>query len=86
MEIYFSRDAYKVACLGVTEGDWRALAMDALEVIVSMNTIHLNFIGGSIRSLDFNAVSPDLNSNFDHHRSAMHANSHLLVVSCYLRF
>ncbi|CAH3150863.1 unnamed protein product [Porites lobata] len=25
------RDAYKVACLGVTEGDWRALAMDALE-------------------------------------------------------
>ena len=60
MEIYFSRDAYKVACLGVTEGDWRALAMDALEVIVSMNTIHLNFIGGSIRSLDFNAVSQTL--------------------------
>ena len=27
-----SRDAYKVACLGVTEGDWRALAMEALEV------------------------------------------------------
>ena len=26
------RDAYKVACLGVTEGDWRALAMEALEV------------------------------------------------------
>ncbi|XP_020611190.1 intraflagellar transport protein 122 homolog isoform X2 [Orbicella faveolata] len=25
------RDAYKVACLGVTEGDWRALAMEALE-------------------------------------------------------
>lgn len=35
VEIYFSRDAYKVACLGVTEGDWRALAMDALEVICS---------------------------------------------------
>ena len=26
------RDAYKVACLGVTEGDWRALAMEALQV------------------------------------------------------
>ena len=25
------RDAYKVACLGVTDGDWRALAMAALE-------------------------------------------------------
>ncbi|XP_062523005.1 intraflagellar transport protein 122 homolog [Corticium candelabrum] len=24
-------DAYQVACLGVTEGDWRALAMEALE-------------------------------------------------------
>ena len=29
---FVSRDAYKVACLGVTEGDWRALAMEALEV------------------------------------------------------
>lgn len=25
------RDAYKVACLGVTEGDWEALAHEALE-------------------------------------------------------
>ena len=25
------RDAYKIACLGVTEGDWRILAMEALE-------------------------------------------------------
>ena len=25
------RDAYKVACLGVTDGDWRALAMASLE-------------------------------------------------------
>ncbi len=25
------REAYKVACLGVTEGDWRVLAMEALE-------------------------------------------------------
>ena len=28
-------DAYKVACLGVTDGDWRALAMAALEVRIS---------------------------------------------------
>ena len=31
-DIFVCRDAYKVACLGVTEGDWRALAMEALEV------------------------------------------------------
>ena len=30
--IFIGRNAYKVACLGVTEGDWRALAMEALEV------------------------------------------------------
>ena len=34
--IYFFRDAYKVACLGVTEGDWRALAMEALEVLINL--------------------------------------------------
>lgn len=34
--IYFFRDAYKVACLGVTEGDWRALAMEALEVLTNL--------------------------------------------------
>ena len=50
-----------------------------------MDTIHLNFIGGGIRSLDFTAVSLDLNSNFNHYRSAMHSNSQL-VVSCHLRF
>lgn len=32
IDIFYFRDAYKVACLGVTEGDWRALAMEALEV------------------------------------------------------
>ena len=26
------KEAYKVACLGVTDGDWRALAMEAMEV------------------------------------------------------
>jgi len=26
------RDAYRIACLGVTEGDWRILALEALEV------------------------------------------------------
>ena len=25
-------EAYKVACLGVTDGDWRTLAMEAMEV------------------------------------------------------
>ena len=50
-----------------------------------MDTIHLNFIGGGIGSLDFTAVSLDFNSNFNHYRSAMHSNSQL-VVSCHLRF
>ena len=27
----FFRDAYKVACLGVTDGDWEVLAHEALE-------------------------------------------------------
>ncbi len=26
------KEAYKVACLGVTDGDWRSLAMEAMEV------------------------------------------------------
>ena len=34
--IFYYRDAYKVACLGVTEGDWRALAMEALEVLMNL--------------------------------------------------
>ena len=29
--MYFYRDAYKVACLGVTDGDWETLAHEALE-------------------------------------------------------
>ena len=28
----FIREAYKIACLGVTDGDWRVLALEALEV------------------------------------------------------
>jgi hypothetical protein len=28
------KEAYKVACLGVTDGDWRALAMEAMEVMM----------------------------------------------------
>lgn len=27
----FCRDAYRVACLGVTDGDWEVLAHEALE-------------------------------------------------------
>ena len=29
------REAYKIACLGVTDGDWRVLALEALEVSTS---------------------------------------------------
>lgn len=40
---FFNRDAYRIACLGVTDGDWRALAMAALEVGL-LNHIWLLFI------------------------------------------
>lgn len=32
------RDAYRIACLGVTEGDWRILALEALEVCPRTST------------------------------------------------
>ena len=32
LETKMYNEAYKVACLGVTDGDWRALAMEAMEV------------------------------------------------------
>ena len=28
---FFSREAYEIACLGVTDGDWESLAKTALE-------------------------------------------------------
>ena len=31
MALHYCREAYKIACLGVTEVDWRVLAMEALE-------------------------------------------------------
>lgn len=33
----YYREAYKIACLGVTESDWKLLAMDALEVLRMYN-------------------------------------------------
>ena len=47
----FYRDAYKVACLGVTEGDWRALAMEALEVrlIVGVQSGGVTFARENLR-------------------------------------
>ena len=37
------KDAYKVACLGVTDADWRALALDALEGL-DLSTAKQSFI------------------------------------------
>ena len=37
------REAYKIACLGVTDGDWRILALEALEVRISSNPL-LTFV------------------------------------------
>ena len=37
------RDAYRIACLGVTEEDWRLLALEAFEVsYFSHNTMMWN--------------------------------------------
>ena len=35
LETKMFKEAYKVACLGVTDGDWRSLAMSAMEVASS---------------------------------------------------
>ena len=45
------KEAYKVACLGVTDGDWRALAVEAMEVVfflISLN-IHPKFKSRNMR-------------------------------------
>ena len=36
----FFREAYRIACLGVTDEDWRILALEALEV----NAHHIRLI------------------------------------------
>ena len=52
LSLHINRDAYKVACLGVTEGDWRALAMEAMEVnYMYMTLIYLILTQGVMPEL-----------------------------------
>jgi intraflagellar transport protein 122 len=36
------KEAYKVACLGVTDGDWRALAVEAMEVVFFLISLNIH--------------------------------------------
>ena len=37
LEQHMYYDAYKVACLGVSQNDWQTLALEALEVVEFFN-------------------------------------------------
>ena len=58
LSLHINRDAYKVACLGVTEGDWRALAMEAMEVnYMYMTLIYLILTQGVMGTFPKSQVS-----------------------------
>lgn len=53
------RNAYKVACLGVTEGDWRALAMEAMEVMYSIQCTVCSAVWCGVVTTVYSTVTTD---------------------------
>jgi hypothetical protein len=56
----YCRDAYKVACLGVTEGDWEALAHEALEGL----GLQYNITNNNNNNIFFHKIQKSVYSNF----------------------